>query len=98
MNVMERFLGLDPNLPVPLPLKLERDGGLLEFTYPRIVLALPENTFEVQWSDDLTAGSWSTGGVTEQILSDDGTTQQILALVPEGTGRRFVRLAVTANP
>lgn len=98
VNVMERFLGLDPNLPGALPVALERDGGMLEFTYPRMVSALPENTFEVQWSDDLTAGSWSTSGVTEQILGDDGTTQQILALVPEGTGRRFVRLAVTANP
>ena len=98
VNVMERFLGLDPNQPAPLPVALERQGGVLEFTYPRTVLALSENTFEVQWSDDLTAGSWSTAGVTEQILSDDGITQQILTFVPEGTGRRFVRLAVTANP
>ena len=94
---MERFLGLDPNEPDRLPVTLERDGGMLEFTYPRIVLSLPECTYTVQWSDDLTPGSWSSAGVTEMPLSDNGTTQQILALVPEGSGRRFVRLLVTAN-
>lgn len=98
LNVMERFLGLDPNEPDRLPVALDRDGGMLEFTYPRIVAALPECTFTVQWSDDLTPGSWSSAGVTEMIPSDNGTTQQILALIPEGTGRRFVRLLVTANP
>jgi hypothetical protein len=49
----------------------------------------------VQWSDTLEAASWNGSGVSEQILSDDGTHQQVKATLPAGSaGRRFVRLRV----
>ena len=52
-------------------------------------------TYTVEWSDDLV--TWSTAGVTSTVLTDNGTTQQIKATVPAGSGviRRFVQLKVS---
>jgi hypothetical protein len=53
-------------------------------------------TFEVQWSNDLSGPSWSSVGVTESILSEDSSIQNVEALVPDGGNERlFVRLKVT---
>jgi hypothetical protein len=50
--------------------------------------------FNVEWSDDLS--SWSTQGVNESVLNDDGTIQLVKAIVPVGSsGHRFVHLKVT---
>jgi len=50
-------------------------------------------SYQVEWSDDLT--TWSSAGVVETLLSDDGTTRQVKATMPAGSiGRRFVRLRV----
>ena len=52
-------------------------------------------TFSVEWSDDLLSPDWNTLGVTEEILSDDGTLQEVKASVPaENETRRFLRLKV----
>ena len=52
-------------------------------------------SFTVRWSDTLDAGSWSSVDVSESILTDDGTVQEILATLPAGsTDQRFVRLRV----
>lgn len=41
----------------------------------------------------MAALTWSTIGVTETILSDDGITQQVKTSIPAGTSlKRFVRL------
>ncbi|MFO1481961.1 MAG: hypothetical protein U1F71_01235 [Verrucomicrobiaceae bacterium] len=74
--------------------------GDVVFNYTRSVSALNAGTvFAVEWSDTLAPGSWSSAGVAEQILSDDGTTQEIRATLPAGTaGRRFVRLNVVGPP
>jgi len=73
---------------------------VFEFTYTRSVVALNAGaTFTVEWSDTLPGTSWSTTGVTESILSDNGTVQQVKAQVPVGSlGRRFAHLKVTAPP
>ena len=69
-------------------------GANLTFTYTRLKSALSEVTYAVEWSDTLS--SWSTTGVTEQILSDDGTLQQVQASIPaNGAPRRFVHLKLT---
>ena len=72
------------------------NSGNMEFTYTRSKTAITGGTqFQVQWSDTLEAASWSGSGVSEQILSDDGTQQQVKAPLPAGSGgRRFVRLRV----
>ena len=52
-------------------------------------------THAVEWSDTLAAGSWSSAGLTEQTLSDNGTVQQVNASIPTGSNnRRFIRLKV----
>ena len=52
-------------------------------------------SYQVEWTDTL-GSAWSSAGVTQQILSDDGVTRTIRALLPKGTaGQRFVRLKVT---
>ena len=49
-------------------------------------------------NDTLAANGWSTAGITEAILSNNGTVQQVKATVPAGGGvRRFLRLEVTGN-
>ena len=66
------------------------------FNYRRNKLALADIVFQVEWSDTLATNDWHTTGVTEIILSDDDSIQQVKATVPAGTaGRRFVRLKMT---
>jgi hypothetical protein len=49
----------------------------------------------VEWGDQLAAGVWSTEGVTQTVLSDNGTVQTVRATVPAAAARRFVRLLVS---
>lgn len=76
---------------------VEKAGTQLQLIYTRSKAAVADGvTFQVQWSDTLNA--WSNVGVTEQVLSDNGTVQTVRASVASGTtGRRFMRLSV-ANP
>lgn len=75
---------------------LALSGGTFFFNYQRNKLSMGELIFQVEWSDTLGANDWHTDDVTEEILSDDGTLQQVRATVPSGSaGRRFVRLKVT---
>jgi Abnormal spindle-like microcephaly-assoc'd, ASPM-SPD-2-Hydin len=68
-------------------------GSVFHFNYQRNKLALADIIFQVEWSESLAPDDWHTDDVTEEVLSDDGTTQQVRATVPAGTaGRRFVRL------
>ncbi|MBE2286955.1 MAG: cadherin-like beta sandwich domain-containing protein [Prosthecobacter sp.] len=97
-NLMKFALGMNPTVPGLQPVTFVKNGSTLEFSYPRSVEATVECTFIVEWSDTLMPGSWDTAGVNEQILSDNGTLQQVKATLPAGNPvRRFVRLRVT-NP
>jgi hypothetical protein len=97
-NLVEFACHLDPTVPNAPPGAAVPNGNNIEFTYPRSDAALADGvTFIVEWSDTLMLGSWSNVGVTEQILSDNGTVQQVKALVPAGSsGHRFVHLKVTS--
>lgn len=54
--------------------------------------------FAVKWTDTLTPAGWSSAGVSESILSDNGIEQVVKATLPAGpNGQRFVRLEVTGN-
>ncbi len=97
-NLMERALGLHPLQAGALSVQTVTNGAVIEFTYTRSVAALADTEFRVEWSDTLTGGTWSTAGVTEAVLNDNGTTQTVCATVPAGTVRRFVHLRVTAAP
>ena len=93
---MEFATAQNPNANSQAALTLVRNGATLDFTYTRSLAAMSEGVnFNVEWSDTLAVGAWSNAGVTEQILTDNGTIQTVKATVPTGTtGRRFVRLEV----
>jgi hypothetical protein len=94
-NLLEFATGSDPTQPSSAPGVLNRNGNNLEFTYTRADGAVSDGIlFDVEWSDDLSA--WSTQGVTESILSDDGTIQLVEAIVPvDGSAHRVVHLKLT---
>ena len=72
---------------------LAASGATFFFNYQRNKLALADITFQVEWSDTLALGDWHTNDVTEEIVSDNDSIQQVRATVPVGTaGQRFVRL------
>ena len=97
VNLIKWGCNLNPTTASNLPAAAALAGANIEFTYTRSVGALNAGTiFTVEWSDTLLA-PWSTVGVTQQILSDNGTVQQVKATVPTGGNpRRFVRLSITA--
>jgi hypothetical protein len=94
-NLLEFATGSDPTQPSVMPGVVVRNGNNLEFTYNRADGALSDGIlFDVEWSDDLSV--WSTQGVTESILSDDGTLQLVKATVPvDSSNHRFLHLKVT---
>jgi autotransporter-associated beta strand protein len=94
-NLLEFATGQTPNAATSAVTVVLKNGGTLEFTYTRANAALADGvTFTVEWSDTLAPGSWSSVGVTEQILSDNGTMQGVKASVSAGAARRFLRLRV----
>ena len=100
VNLMEWATGLSPTASSPLVTAAQVSGTNVEFTYPRSVTAVNAGaTFIVEWNDGLAANTWSSSSVTQQILTDNGTIQQVKATLPSGaSGKRFVRLRVTSPP
>jgi hypothetical protein len=97
INALEFATGQSPSLPGALSTPLTAASANLEFVYPRSVSALAAGvTYTVEWSDSLSPAAWSTAGVSQQVISDNGTLQQVKATLPAGlAGKRFVRLRVT---
>jgi autotransporter-associated beta strand protein len=96
VNLMEFATGQNPNAATRAAIGVVKNGATLEFTYTRANAALSDGvTFTPEWSDTLAVGSWSSAGVTEQILSDNGTLQTVRASFPAGSAaRRFVHLKI----
>ena len=96
-NLMEFATGQTPHAATRATPSLVKNGSTLEFTYTRSNAALADGLlFTVEWSGTLAAGSWSNAGVSEQILSDNGTLQSVRASLAAGTAaKRFLRLRVT---
>ncbi len=100
-NLIEWACNLNPTTATTLPMTAILNGAFFEFTYNRSVAAVNAGTlFTVEWSDTLPGPDlWSISGVTQNLVSNNGTVQQMKALVPVGSaGLRFVRLKVTAPP
>ncbi|WP_395748466.1 NHL repeat-containing protein [Prosthecobacter sp.] len=99
-NLVEYALGLNPTVESTLPQTTVINGSNLEYTYTRSDAALNAGTvFTVQWSATLAAGSWSSAGVVQTVQSDNGTTQQVKAVIPlNGAASLFARLSITAPP
>ncbi|MEQ1852957.1 MAG: autotransporter-associated beta strand repeat-containing protein, partial [Chthoniobacteraceae bacterium] len=99
INLMEFATGQDPNTGTTAVPTFVRNGANLEFTYTRSLAALADGvTFTVEWSDTLATNSWSTAGVTQAILTDNGTVQTVKASIPTGNGilARYARLKVAS--
>lgn len=93
-NLMEYSLGLDPNIPDNHAFVFTTDGAQLTLTFTRPAAVLDARS-QVEWSDNLTGGVWSTVGVTTSIIADDGTLRTMRAILPAGAAsHRFVRLKV----
>ncbi len=99
-NLMEYALRLNPKQAGSLPAASALNGANFEYTYTRSTAAANTGTvFTVQWATSLAGASWSSNGVTETVLSDDGTTQQVKAVIPKGAAAAmYVRLAVGGPP
>jgi hypothetical protein len=97
-NLMEFATGKNPTTAqnATTPGTTSVNGGALEYTYTRSLDAVASGTtFTVEWNDTLNPTQWSSTGVTETILSNNGLVQQVKATLPaSATGRRFVRLSV----
>ena len=96
-NLLEFATGNDPTASSPMPGAPHLNGDTIEFVYTRAKAAINDGiTFNVEWSDDLTSPNWSSVGVSEEILSEDSTLQQVKASVSSGNGtQRFLRLKVS---
>ncbi len=96
-NLLEFATGQNPNTTSLTATGLVKTGATLQITYSRSIAAMLDGVrFAIEWSDTLTASSWSKVGVTEQIFSDNGTVQVVKASVAAGANRRFIHLKVTA--
>ena len=97
-NLLEYALGLNPNASGTLPASLVLNGANLEYTYTRSTGARENGiTYQVEWSESLAVGSWSTETVNQQITSSQGALETVKASVPKGNGgKRFLRLKVVA--
>ena len=92
-NLFECAVGLDPAVPDRGALTPGLDNASLYLTYTRAV-GVTDVSYQVEWAGTIGSG-WSSAGVTQQIMSDDGVSRTIRATVPKGaTGQRFVRLKI----
>jgi len=96
-NLLEFATGQSPLASTLVETRLVQNGENIEFTYTRSKAAMTDGiTFTVEWCDTLSGVTWSPVGVTESILSDDGTLQSIRATLPAGdAGKCFLRLRVS---
>jgi GH18 family chitinase len=93
-NLTEFALNTDPTKANSWPITLAREGTDLTLTYTRRKAALSELTFTCLWAN-AAGGPWDSSGVTQQILGDNGTLQQIKARVLiNGSAQKFLRLQI----
>ncbi len=96
-NWQEHTLGMNPKQPDAPWWQFNVQGVLLTYSYkrPRVI---SDAGYAVEWSDTLAPGSWSSAGVMQQVIADNGTNLTMQATLPAGgTGSRFVRLKITAT-
>ncbi len=94
-NLFEYALDLDPAVPNQSATPLTIDNASLYLTYVRPA-SVTDVSYQIEWANTIDATTWSSMGVTQQIVSDDGTRRVIRATVPKSAGaQRFVRLKVS---
>ena len=101
-NLLEFAFGLNPTKSDTIPFSIQKTPSQFLAVYTRPV-AVQNINYTVEYSDDLTVGSWSSMGVGNVVANDDGITQTIHRTIPLlGNGgdvipKRFARLRVEAN-
>lgn len=97
-NLLEYALGTAPNASGVIPAVLALNGANLEYSYTRSTAAKDNGmNYQIEWSDTLAVGSWSTETVTQQIQGSQGALETVKATIPAGNGgKRFLRLRVTS--
>ena len=97
-NLMEYFMGLDPNTRDGASLvafQANPSKDFISLTYRRSKEISGVNGM-VEWSSDLSGDNWSSVGVTETFV-DHGSYEERTASVPKGQGetKKFLILRVT---
>ena len=95
LNLLEFATNSDPNISSQSPTTLVMAEAEMEFYYTRARAALDDGcVFTVEWSDNL-AAPWFVADVVEEILTDNGTLQNIKVTIPlSPSGERYARLRV----
>ena len=94
--MLEYALRANPTQSNAAPYSVSREGGNLLFTYTRPSIAT-DLVYSVEWSESLSGGNWSTAGISQQILTDDGTTRTIRAYTATNGAQLYMRLKVVAQ-
>jgi uncharacterized delta-60 repeat protein len=82
-NLLKFATGLNPTQTATPPGQLTLRGNNLIFTYQRSDAAVAAGlNCVVEWTDTLQSPTWSSTGVTETVLSDNGTIQQVQDVIP----------------
>ena len=99
-NLHEFATGQNPHSATLAQTGLSMNGGDLEFRYTRSKAALADGVnFQVEWSDTLLEGTWSTSQVNDALDTEnpgDSEVENRVATIPvSNAGRRFAHLKVT---
>jgi len=94
-NLVEFYLGLNPGTMNSGAITTERTASTLSITFRR-AKGVGGVTGGAQWSDDL-GETWSSTGVTEEILENNTNDQLVKASVAinGADSKKFIRLNVT---
>ena len=95
-NLLKYALGKSPNAPATTGITLGNNGTTFTMNYTLASAATDVST-HAWWTPDITnPAAWTTSGVTETMLSDNGTLQRWQATVPmRGNAKISMRLVVT---
>ncbi|WP_372796139.1 S8 family serine peptidase [Pontiella sp.] len=95
VNLIEFGLATSPTVPNADPIVLAVDSSDATMTFPRNLSSKNDYDLEVIWSDNLLSNNWSTVGVIENILSSDGSVEQVESSLSTGTStNRYFRLRI----
>jgi len=94
VNLMEYFFGMEPGSDAAGAMLIGTPTSTNFHMDYRRSKALHGVTGGVAWRNDLSIGTWSTNGVTDEFVSDEGTYEIRRATVPRlpDESRKFLRL------
>jgi hypothetical protein len=95
-NLLKYALGKSPNAPATTGITVHTSGGMLTMNYTQASAATDVTVSAVTSADPSDPTSWSSSGVTQTMLNDNGTIQQWQATAAvNGSAALFMKLTVT---